>query len=159
MSVVAWIALGANLGERQGTLDAAVRALDELEGVEVDAVSSWIETEPVGGPLDQPRFLNGVLRCVTNLAPRALLAALQDIERRFGRDRSSEVRCGPRTLDLDLLDYGGQVLNEPDLALPHPRLEERIFVLQPLSELDPEQQLPRCKKSVRERLAELQGQS
>lgn len=159
MSAVAWIALGSNLGERKANLDGAVDALRELDGVVVEAVSSWHSTEPVGGPSGQSQFLNGVLRCTTNLAPESLLGELQQIEVRFGRDRVNGVLNGPRTLDLDLLLVGELELDEPDLTLPHPGLEDRAFVLEPLAELDPELRLPRSGQTVRDRLRALQVNS
>ena len=155
MNATAWIALGSNLGAREATLDGAVRALSELAELEIRAASSWIETNPMGGPLDQPKFLNGVLRCTTTLTPRDLLAALQWIEAKFGRDRTSAVRNGPRTLDLDLLMFDRVELREEELTLPHPGLEERVFVLEPLAEIDPALLLPNSQKTVSERLNEL----
>ncbi len=103
------------------------------------AVSSLRETDPVG-VLDQPRFLNGAARLQTELAPRALLDSLLDVERALGRERAE--RWGPRTIDLDLLLYDRLVLDEPGLTLPHPRLHERRFALEPLAELAPGLELP-----------------
>jgi 2-amino-4-hydroxy-6-hydroxymethyldihydropteridine diphosphokinase len=137
----AFVALGSNLGDREGTIRAAVAALDETDGVEVVAVSSLEETEPVGY-LDQPRFLNGAAELRTDLGPRELLELLLAVEARFGRDRAAGPPRGPRTLDLDLLLYGSERLDEPGLELPHPRLHERLFVLRPLAELDPSLEVP-----------------
>jgi 2-amino-4-hydroxy-6-hydroxymethyldihydropteridine diphosphokinase len=109
----------------------------------------------VGGPHGQPRFLNAAATLETELSARRLLAALQSIERAHGRDRAREVKHGPRTLDLDLLLYGDARIDEPGLVVPHPRLEERTFVLLPLSEIAPDLVLPRCRSSVTQRLAEL----
>lgn len=159
MSAVAWIALGSNLGERKINLDGAVTALRELDGVVVEAVSSWHATEPVGGPPGQPQFLNGVLRCTTSLEPQDLLRELQEIEARFGRDRRTGVPNGPRTLDLDLLLVGDLALDEASLTLPHPGLEDRTFVLEPLAELDPTLRLPRSEQTVAERLLALRVNS
>jgi 2-amino-4-hydroxy-6-hydroxymethyldihydropteridine diphosphokinase len=131
-----------------------VQALRDAPGVRVVGVSPWVETAPVGGP-PQPAFLNGCVELSTTLAAPDLLRLLQGIEARFGRDRAREVRHGPRTLDLDLLFYGEEALDEPDLIVPHPRLEERTFVLEPLCALHPELRLPRSGRTVRERLAEL----
>ena len=131
----AYIGLGANLGDRAGTLRAAVAALDALEGIEVVAVSAFRETDPVGY-LDQPRFLNGAAAVETVLAPRELLDALLAVERSLGRTREGP-RLGPRTIDLDLLLYGDESFDEPGLTVPHPRLHERAFALEPLVELDP----------------------
>jgi len=155
MSAIAWIALGSNLGEREANLTGAVQALRDLDGVEVLSVSSWFETDPVGGPTGQPQFLNGALKCATSLTPRALLEALQTIEAHFGRDRTNGVPNGPRTLDLDLLLHGDSQVSEPDLTLPHPRIEERSFVLEPLAEMEPDLWLPRTARTVAECLTEL----
>jgi 2-amino-4-hydroxy-6-hydroxymethyldihydropteridine diphosphokinase len=131
----AYVGLGANLGEREGALRAALAALDETEGVEVAAVSTFRETDPVDY-LDQPRFLNAAAALETTLAPRELLDALLEVERSLGRTREGP-RFGPRTIDLDLLLYGDEAFDEPGLTVPHPRLHERAFVLEPLAELDP----------------------
>jgi 2-amino-4-hydroxy-6-hydroxymethyldihydropteridine diphosphokinase len=139
--VRAYVGLGANLGEREPTLREALARLDAVDGVRVVAVSSFRETEPVG-LLDQPRFLNAAAELETTLAPRALLDALLAVERVLGRDRSVEARWGPRTIDLDLLLYGDEEIDEAGLTVPHPRLGERRFVIEPLLELDPELSLP-----------------
>jgi 2-amino-4-hydroxy-6-hydroxymethyldihydropteridine diphosphokinase len=117
-----------------------VEALGGTDGIEVVAVSTFRETDPVG-VLDQPRFLNGVAAVETTLRPRELLDALLGIERDLGRVRDG-TRWGPRTIDLDLLVYGNEVVDEPGLRLPHPRLHERRFALEPLAELDPELVIP-----------------
>ena len=131
---VAYVGLGANLGDREATIRAAVGALPG-----VIAVSALRETDPVG-MTEQPRFLNGVAALRTALAPRELLDVLIAVERRLGRERGE--RWGPRTIDLDLLLYGGETVDEPGLTVPHPRLHERRFVLEPLAELDPELVVP-----------------
>ena len=133
--------LGSNLGEREATLWKALEGLGATEGIEVVAVSSFRETDPVG-VVDQPRFVNGAAALETSLRPRELLERLLDVERSLGRDRAVEERWGPRTLDLDLLLYGGETIDEPGLEVPHPRLTERAFVLEPLLELDPDLRLP-----------------
>jgi len=137
----AYVGLGSNLGDREGTLRAALDTLAADPAVEVAAVSTLVETDPVGY-LDQPRFLNGVAALETELAPRALLDLLLDVERRFGRLRQGVPRGGPRTLDLDLLLYDGAEIDEPGLRIPHPRLQERPFVLGPLAELAPGLEVP-----------------
>ena len=137
----AYIGLGSNLGEREATLAAAVEELDAAPGVSVLGVSTLIDTEPVG-VLDQPRFLNGVLALETELPARELLELLLAVEARFGRDRSAVPAQGPRTLDLDLLVYGEEEIDEPGLRVPHPRLHERAFVLRPLAEVEPELVVP-----------------
>ena len=131
----AYVGLGANLGDREGALRAAVAALDATEGVQVVAVSAFRETDPVGY-LDQPRFLNAAVAVDTTLRPRELLDALLETERSLGRTREGP-RFGPRTIDLDLLLYGDESVDEPGLTVPHPRLHERAFALEPLIELDP----------------------
>jgi 2-amino-4-hydroxy-6-hydroxymethyldihydropteridine diphosphokinase len=131
----AYVGLGANLGDREQTLRAAVDALAASDGVEVVAVSTLRETEPVGVG-EQPRFLNGAVALETTLEARELLDLLLAIEQRFGRVRVPGEH-GPRTLDLDLLLYGEEEIDEPGLAVPHPRLHARRFVLEPLAELAP----------------------
>ena len=130
----AYVGLGANLGDRSAMLRAALEQLDAEPGVRVVAVSTVRETEPVGY-LDQPQFLNAAAAIDTDLPPRELLDRLLGIERRLGRTREGP-RFGPRTIDLDLLLYGDERVDEPGLAVPHPRLHERLFVLEPLSDLD-----------------------
>jgi 2-amino-4-hydroxy-6-hydroxymethyldihydropteridine diphosphokinase len=139
--VRAYVGLGSNLGEREATLRDALARLDEVEGIDVVAVSSFRETDPVG-KVDQPRFLNAAAAVETSLGPRELLDALLEVERSLGRDRSQEERWGPRTIDLDLLLYGDETVDEPGLEIPHPRLAERAFVLEPLLELDPGLRMP-----------------
>jgi 2-amino-4-hydroxy-6-hydroxymethyldihydropteridine diphosphokinase len=131
----AYVGLGANLGDRERTLRAAVDALGAEEAIEVVAVSTLRETDPVGVG-DQPRFLNGVAALETSLGARELLDRLLAVEQRFGRVRVPGEH-GPRTLDLDLLLYGDETIDEPGLAVPHPRIHERRFVLEPLAELAP----------------------
>jgi 2-amino-4-hydroxy-6-hydroxymethyldihydropteridine diphosphokinase len=137
----AYIALGSNLGDRERTLLDAVEALRAAPEVEIAGVSGLIDTEPVG-LVDQPRFLNGVVALDTTLPPRRLLELLLDVERRFGRSREGVPAQGPRTLDLDLLLYGEEEIDEPGLQVPHPRLHERSFVLEPLAELAPGLEIP-----------------
>jgi 2-amino-4-hydroxy-6-hydroxymethyldihydropteridine diphosphokinase len=136
----AFVGLGANLGDREQTLIRAVELLGEEEGVVVLAVSDLRETDPVGVE-EQPRFLNGAVLLETTLAPRALLDVLLRVERALGRVRHG-TRWGPRVLDLDLLVYEAEVVDEPGLRVPHPRLHERRFALEPLAELAPELEIP-----------------
>jgi 2-amino-4-hydroxy-6-hydroxymethyldihydropteridine diphosphokinase len=138
----AYVGLGANLGDREGSLRAAVDALAAEDGVDVVAVSTLRETEPVGVG-EQPRFLNGVVALETTLSARELLGRLLALEERFGRVRAPGEH-GPRTLDLDLLLYGDEMIDEPGLTVPHPRLHERRFVLEPLAELVPGLVVPGC---------------
>jgi len=137
----AFVGLGSNLGDRAETLQRAVDALRALPETDVVAVSGFRDTAPVG-IVDQPRFLNGAVELDTGLPPRALLDALLRVERVLGRDRTGVPRGGPRTLDLDLLLYGEVEIDEPGLQVPHPRLAERGFVLEPLVELDPALEAP-----------------
>jgi 2-amino-4-hydroxy-6-hydroxymethyldihydropteridine diphosphokinase len=141
MRVTAYVGLGANLGDRESTLRRAVELLDEEPGVDVVAVSSFRETDPVGYT-DQPRFLNAAVALATDLPPGVLLERLLAVEQALGRVREGVPRYGPRLCDLDLLVYGGETVDEPDLVVPHPRLAERRFALEPLVELDPELELP-----------------
>ena len=136
----AYVGLGANLGAREEILRHAIALLGEREEVEVVAVSTLRETEPVG-LVRQPRFVNGAVALQTTLDPRQLLTALLAIEQELGRVRDGK-RWGPRTVDLDLLVYGDEVVEEPGLRVPHPRLAERRFALEPLAELDPALVIP-----------------
>jgi 2-amino-4-hydroxy-6-hydroxymethyldihydropteridine diphosphokinase len=147
----AFVGLGANLGDREGTIRRAVECLAAEPEIDVLAVSSLRETDPVGY-LDQPRFLNGAVALETELGPRQLLERLLRIERELGRERGEGPRFGPRPIDLDLLLYGEEVVEELGLSVPHPRLAERRFVLEPLHELDPNLTLPDGRR-VRELLA------
>jgi 2-amino-4-hydroxy-6-hydroxymethyldihydropteridine diphosphokinase len=144
MKAVAAIALGSNLdsdfGDRQANLEQAVGLIAELG--EVTGVSSFYDTEPEG-VLEQPRFLNGTLLIETDLEPVALLRELLTVERAMGRDRASSVAKGPRVIDLDLLlyadrEWGDVVMETEELTLPHPAMQERRFVLEPLKEIAPE---------------------
>ena len=128
-----YVGLGSNLGDREESIRRALELLDGPE-IAVERVSSLRETDPVGYE-DQPRFLNGAAALRTELAPRELLERLQAVEGGLGRDRSGP-RFGPRTIDLDLLLYGDEMVDEQGLQIPHPRLAERVFVLEPLAELD-----------------------
>jgi 2-amino-4-hydroxy-6-hydroxymethyldihydropteridine diphosphokinase len=141
MRVTAYVGLGANLGDREATLRRAVELLDEEGGIDVVAVSSFRETDPVGYT-DQPRFLNAAVALATDLPPSVLLERLLALEQVLGRVREGVPRYGPRLCDLDLLVYGGETVDEPDLVVPHPRLAERRFALEPLVELDPDLELP-----------------
>jgi len=135
----AYVGLGANLGPREVTLLRAVDLLAAADGVQVVAVSQLRETDPVG-VVEQPPFLNGAIALDTSLSPRAVLELLLEIEEELGRVRGE--RWGPRTVDLDLLVYGDERVDEDGLHVPHPRLHERRFALEPLAELDPELVIP-----------------
>lgn len=145
---LAYVGLGANLGEREATIREAAVLIGARR------LSSIRETEP-WGDADQPRYLNAVAEVETPRSPRAFLAGLLEVERRLGRVRTAR-RFGPRTIDLDLLVYGDLVVDEPGLQVPHPRLHERLFVLEPLAELAPELEIPGI-GGVRAALAGLQS--
>ena len=134
------LALGSNQGDRLAVLQGAVDALARTDGVDIDAVSGVFETDPVGGP-QQPDFLNAVVVVVTSLSARQLLARAHEIEQEFGRVRAE--RWGPRTLDVDLVVVGDEIVDEPDLVVPHPRAAQRAFVLVPWLDADPDATLPR----------------
>ncbi|MDQ3382133.1 MAG: 2-amino-4-hydroxy-6-hydroxymethyldihydropteridine diphosphokinase [Actinomycetota bacterium] len=136
----AYVGLGANLGPREVTLLRAVDVLAAEQGVEILAVSQLRETDPVGN-VEQPTFVNGAVAVETSLSPRELLDALLRVEQELGRVRDGE-RWGPRTIDLDLLLYGYEIVDEPGLRVPHPRLHERRFALEPLVDLEPELEIP-----------------
>ncbi|HKH30922.1 MAG TPA: 2-amino-4-hydroxy-6-hydroxymethyldihydropteridine diphosphokinase [Gaiellaceae bacterium] len=136
----AYVGIGANLGNRDETIARALDLLARRAEVDVLQVSTLRETDPVGYA-DQPRFLNGAAAVETDLDPRALLDELLAVERELGRTRDGP-RFGPRTIDLDLLVYGDREVSELGLTVPHPRLAERAFVLEPLAELDPELEIP-----------------
>ncbi len=127
-----YIGIGSNLGDRQKYIDDATQKMRDVDGIEVKKLSRIYETEPVGGP-KQPQYLNAVLEIETTLTARELLLALQDIENQLGRRRV--LRYGPRTIDLDILTYGDERIDEPDLKIPHPRMDERGFVLEPLKDV------------------------
>jgi 2-amino-4-hydroxy-6-hydroxymethyldihydropteridine diphosphokinase len=136
--VRAFLALGSNLGGRLENLRRAVELLDATPGIRVERTSSVYETDPVGPP--QPDYLNAVAEVHTTLTARALLEACLGVEHALGRVRGE--RWGPRTLDVDLLTYGEERIDEPGLTVPHPRMHERAFVLIPLRELEPDPPLP-----------------
>lgn len=130
--VTAYIGLGSNLGDRAENLRRAVGLLEQAEGVEVGALSSFYDTAPVGYA-DQPRFLNAAVEIWTVLSPDRLLAVCNGIEQALKRERI--LRWGPRTIDLDILLYGDRVVRQENLIIPHPRMHQREFVLLPLSEI------------------------
>ena len=136
------LSVGSNLGDRLGTLQGCVQAIDGLPETDVLAISPVYETAPVGGPA-QPDYLNAVLIVATGLPPQDLLAATQRIESDFGRVRAEgSERFGPRTLDIDIISYDEQISDDPVLTLPHPRARERAFVLAPWHDIDPAARLP-----------------
>jgi 2-amino-4-hydroxy-6-hydroxymethyldihydropteridine diphosphokinase len=143
MSARAVIALGGNLGDRHETLDDAVTRLSGHDGITVVAVSSYVETVAVridGPDADAPRYLNAVAIVETSLGAEALHGVLQEIESALGRERRE--RWGDRTIDLDLIDFAGQRFSTTALTVPHPRAHERLFVLEPWLEIDPQATIP-----------------
>ena len=145
--VSAILALGSNLGDREQNLRRALALLEHDSRMKVIRVSSWRETDPIGGPA-QGQYLNGVAEVETTLAPRELLERLHEIEASLGRVRS--VRNAPRQIDLDILLYGDRSIAEPGLEIPHPRMLERGFVLEPLAEVAPARRHPRTGRTAQE---------
>jgi 2-amino-4-hydroxy-6-hydroxymethyldihydropteridine diphosphokinase len=132
----AFVGIGGNIGEVETTLAEAMWALDSLPQSSIRSQSRLYRTPPWGNT-DQPPFLNAVVELQTRLAPRVLLDLLLEIETRFGRERSESEKWGPREVDLDLLTYGDEQIDEPGMHLPHPHMHERAFVLVPLAEIAP----------------------
>jgi 2-amino-4-hydroxy-6-hydroxymethyldihydropteridine diphosphokinase len=156
--VDACVALGSNLGDRRASIRAALDAIAALPEAELVAAAEPIETAPVTAPGDdaeQPAYLNTVALVRTTLGARALLEALLRIERELGRDRARERRWGPRVIDLDLLLFGGAIIDEPGLTVPHPRMHERRFVLEPLARIAPHAAHPTLGRTAAELLADL----
>lgn len=145
--ILCYLAVGSNLGDRENYLDQARQLISKTSGIYFLQASRIYETEPVGGPV-QGKYLNAVLEIETELAPETLLAVLLEIEKKLGRIRT--VPNGPRTIDLDILFYGEQVIHLPGLQVPHPRLHMREFVLKPLMDLCPSKMHPQLHQTVRE---------
>jgi 2-amino-4-hydroxy-6-hydroxymethyldihydropteridine diphosphokinase len=127
------IALGSNLGDSLKILENSLTVLNQIPGINLNSVSSWYQTKPFGTSLPQPDYLNGCALLDVELTPEELLTVLQATELQFGRVRTE--KWGARTLDLDLLLYDNLILNRPDLVVPHPRMNDRAFVLVPLNEI------------------------
>lgn len=139
--ITACIGVGSNLNDPVRQVETALAELAELPDTELQDASGLYRNPPMG-PADQPDYVNAVVVVRTELDPRALLHALQEIERRHGRDRASGERWGPRSLDLDILTYGQLLIAEPGLTIPHPGIPERNFVLFPLLEISPQLYIP-----------------
>lgn len=128
-----YIGIGSNLGDRLKNIEKAIEQLKNREDIKVLKVSNIYETEPVGGPTGQPKYLNGVLEIETLLEPMDLLRVMQETEKDLGRKRV--LKWGPRVIDLDILTYGDKVIDEPELKIPHPRMNKRGFVQKPLNDI------------------------
>ena len=148
----AFIGIGSNEGDRLQHISRAVQRLRDLPGIELEQMATIYDTEPVGPP--QPDYLNTVVSIATTLEPRPLLDRLKAIERDLGRTPSA-ARWGPRVIDLDLLLYDDRIVHEPDLVIPHPRMHERRFVLQPLAQLAPNLVHPVLNKTIQDLLDSL----
>ncbi len=153
-TVTAFLGLGSNIGDKRANLDYATERLAEIEGIEVEKVSSYCETAPVGYA-EQPNFLNAVVRIKTVLTPHQLLDVCLQIEQELKRIRT--IKWGPRTMDIDILLFDDLVIDDERLIIPHPYMHERGFVLEPLCEIVSEETLhPIYKKTIREMLMDLE---
>ena len=152
-----FIGVGSNEGDRLANISKAMRTLAEGPGVRLVQMAPILETEPIGGPPQGP-YLNTVVELETSVEPQALLSALQAIERQLGRAPARQ-RWAPRPIDLDLLLYGDRVVEEPTLTIPHPRMHERRFVLEPLVQLAPDTVHPLLHQTAAELLARLPANS
>ncbi|GGG98271.1 2-amino-4-hydroxy-6-hydroxymethyldihydropteridine diphosphokinase [Staphylococcus pragensis] len=145
--VQAYLGLGSNIGDREQQLQEAIRLIDSTEGIDVVQTSPIYETAPVGYT-DQPNFLNLCIEINTELSSQALLQRCLETEQHLHRVR--DIRWGPRTLDVDILLYGDEVVEEEDLSIPHPRMNERAFVLIPLNDIAPNKVEPRSHQTIGE---------
>lgn len=152
--IPAYIAVGANLGEREKTIRMALDRLDMSEGISVGKVSRLIETPAIGGPTNSPPFLNGAAELRTTLGSHALLHRMLEIEKELGRDR--RIKWEPRTIDLDLLLHADHIISSDELVVPHPLMHERRFVLEPLAEIAPDLVHPVLQMSIKGLLESLE---
>jgi 2-amino-4-hydroxy-6-hydroxymethyldihydropteridine diphosphokinase len=150
---VAYIALGSNLGNREQTLRTALARLESIDQIRVTKISKFLENPAIGGPVDSPPFLNAAAEIETELDAHSLLDELLKVEQSLGRHRRE--KWGPRTIDLDLLLYGDQIIHTEGLIVPHSLMHQRKFVLQPLAEIAPAAIHPGTKKTIAELLKEL----
>jgi len=130
---ICFLGIGSNLGNRQKYIKLSLKKINALKETKIIKLSRIIETDPVGGPRNQPKYLNAALKIKTNIPAIALLKNLKKIEKDLGRKET--VRNGPRVIDLDILFYGDKIINRKDLKVPHPKVFERKFVLKPLAEI------------------------
>jgi len=130
---ICYLGIGSNLGNRKKNINSAIKKIGALNKTKVIKLSKIIETEPVGGPGNQPKFLNAALKIQTELSPLKLLKNLKKIEKELGRTKT--IRYGPRIIDLDILFYADKIINRKDLKIPHPKIFEREFVIRPLLEV------------------------
>lgn len=150
-----FIGIGSNLGDKRKNIERVIEEIKRLNIIKVKKVSNLYETEPVGGP-PQDKFLNGVIEIETSISPKILLALLKTIEEEMGR-KPSDVKWGPRQIDLDILLFGDLVIDEFDLKIPHPLMHKRRFVIEPLSEIAPEVIHPVLNKSISELFSALKS--
>ena len=146
--ITAYIALGSNLGDRRALIDQALSLLSAAPNITVSSLSDLIETEPMGGPAGQGKFLNAAAELRCTCSAQQLLNTTQQIEKRLGRRRTE--KWGPRTIDLDLLLFGDEIIDTRHLKIPHPRMHQRIFVIEPLAQIAPAVRHPLLNLTIRQ---------